>query len=67
MNIIETLQKEIDRVEKIIFIYEKEAGIAGQFAVNMMKFSISIANKMIATGDTVGMIKALEELRTFEV
>ena len=36
-------------------------------AVAMMRMAITQAEKAIATGDTIGMIAALQELREFKL
>ena len=62
MNIIEGLQEEIKRCNELLIQYQ-EIGPVGKFAYTMIKAKIANAEKMIALNDTVGMIKALEELK----
>lgn len=65
MNLIEGLHNEMDRVRGIIKEYD--AIPAGAFAAGFMKQSIKNAENMIATGDTVGMMKALNDLKEYEL
>lgn len=67
MNIIEGLHKEIDRVWEIIKEYDAVPNGAGAFAAGLMRHSIKNAENMIATGDTVGMMKALNDLKEYEL
>jgi len=65
MNLIEGLHEEMDRVREIIKEYE--AIPAGAFAAAMMKASIKRAENTIDTGDTIAMMKSLEDLKTYEL
>ena len=65
MNLIEGLQEEIDRVREVIKEYEKIP--AGAFAATMMKRSIKNAENLIAKGDTIGIMHALNELQEYEL
>jgi len=67
MNLIEGLHSEMDRVREIIKEYDSLPGNAGAFASGMMKFSISNAENMMAIGDTIGMMKALNSLKEYEL
>ena len=67
MNIIEGLQKQMDRVREIIKVYEALPNNAGAFAAGMMRFSIQNAEEVTASGDTVGMIKAHRDLEEYEL
>lgn len=67
MNLIEGLHSEMDRVREIIKEYEALPNNAGAFASGMMKGSIKNAEKLMAIGDTVGMIKALKDLQEYEL
>jgi len=65
-NLIEGLQEEIDRVQKIATEYKSIKGGAGMFAATFMELSIATAKKRIATDDTIGMIVSLKELKEYE-
>jgi hypothetical protein len=67
MNLIEGLHKEMDRVREIIKIYDDLPNNAGAFASGMMKFSIENAENLMAIGDTIGMMKALNDLKEYEL
>jgi|WetSurMetagenome_2_1015567.scaffolds.fasta_scaffold1130250_2 hypothetical protein len=67
MNLIEGLQTEMDRVRSIIEVYDSLPKNAGVFASAMMKVSIKNAEHCIATGDTIAMITALDELKLYEL
>jgi len=66
MNLIEGLHKEIERVREIIIIYDALPSNAGAFSSGMMKYSIENAEKLMAIGDTVGMMKAYNDLKEYE-
>lgn len=42
-------------------------GPAGAFAIAMMRFAIKKAEEAVASGDTIGMISSLNELREFKM
>lgn len=63
MNIIEGLQSEMNRVRRIMKEYEGISAVA--FALDMMKTSIKNAEKSIAIGDTIGMIRAYKDLKEY--
>jgi hypothetical protein len=66
-NLIEAIQERCNELrEEYIPAYES-IGPAGMFGVAMMKMGISRAEEAIATGDTVGMVAALQELREFKL
>jgi len=67
MNIIEGIQKEIDRVEEIIKEYKELPKNAGAFASMMMENSIKNAKNSIATDDTIGMLKAFKDLQEYQI
>jgi len=67
MNLIEGLHREMDRVREIIKEYDSIPNNAGAFASGMMKFSITNAEMVIARGDTIGMMKALNDLKQYEL
>lgn len=64
-NLIEGLQLEINRVRKIIAVYEDIP--TGQFAVSIMKSEIEVSENAIATGNTIAMIRELKSLREFKI
>jgi hypothetical protein len=66
-NLIEGLQSQMNRVREIIKVYEELPNNAGAFASGMMQFSISNAEKMIASSDTKGMIMAYKDLESYEL
>jgi hypothetical protein len=59
------LPKEQERVRELIPIYES-VGVAGAFAVAMMKSSLRAAEIAAASGDVVAMVRALEDLRGYD-
>ena len=65
MNLIEGLQQEMNRVREIKKEYDEIP--AGKFPSTMIAASIMNAEQMIATGDTIEMMKALEDLRTYQI
>jgi hypothetical protein len=67
MNLIEGLHNEMDRVREIIKEYESLPKNAGAFASAMMKNSIKKAEHLIAIGDAIGMMGALNDLKSYEL
>jgi len=67
MNLIEGLHSEMGRVREIIKEYDSLEGNAGAFASGMMKQSIKNAEHLIAIGDTIGMMKAYNDLKEYEL
>ena len=67
MNLIEGLHKEMDRVREIIKEYDDLPNNAGAFASGMMKGSIKNAEHLMAIGDIIGMIKAYNDLKEYEL
>ena len=65
-NLIGGLQKEMNRVREIITVYDEIPNNAGVFASLMMKESIKNAEKQIASGDTIEMIKAFHDLQGYD-
>jgi len=61
MNLAEALPKEQERVRELLPIYD--AIPTGGFAATMMRQSLSKSEKAVASGDTVEMIRAYEELK----
>jgi len=66
-NIIEGLHREIDRVREMIKEYELLPKNSGMFAATVMRNSIKNAEKQIAVGDTVEMMKAYLDLEGYEL
>lgn len=60
MNLIEALQNEIKRNTKLVEIYKSVPN--GAFAAMMISQDIRDAELAIANGDTVAMIRLLQEL-----
>ncbi len=67
MNLIEELQEEIKRVNKIIKEYDELPGGNGAFVSAMMKGSIKIAENAIAQMDTVMILSAIKDLKEYEL
>jgi len=61
MNLIEGLQKEMNRCRELLKEYD--AIPQGKFGAIMIRDEIEKAEKAIATGDTVAMMQSLEELK----
>ena len=67
MNLIEAIQERCNVLrDEYIPAYES-IGASGMFAVALMKSTIREAETAIATGDTVNMVKYLQELRDFKL
>ena len=62
MNLIEGLQKEMNRCRELLKEYEA-IGWAGQFGAAMIKQEINTAENRIATGDTIGMMQSYNSLK----
>ena len=68
MNLIEGLQKEINRVNEIVKEYEDPMlNGAGDFAAALMKGHIKFAENSILNGDVIGMMKVYKELETYKL
>jgi len=67
MNLIDGLHEQMERVRGIIKIYDELPKNAGAFASAMMKISIKNAEILMANGDTVGMIKAYNDLKEYNL
>jgi hypothetical protein len=65
-TLADALPREQERVRELIPIYES-LGVSGTFAVAMMKISLREAEKAAARGDVVAMLRALEDLRGYNV
>lgn len=66
-NLIEGLQRQMNRVREIVKEYESLPKNAGLFAATMMKQVIQNAERNIAIGDTIGMMRSYKELEEFEM
>ena len=62
MNLIEGLQKEMNRCRELLKQYEA-VGPVGAFAKNMIQGDIRRAEDTIAHGDTVEMLAAYKQLQ----
>lgn len=60
----EALPREMTRVRHLITLYEK-IGPAGQFAIMLMNKSLDEAQKALAEGDVVAMIRIYQDLKGF--
>lgn len=67
MNLIEGLNLQINRVNEIIKEYESIPGGAGNLAAAVMKENIIAAQKAMATGDTIEMMKQYKSLEEWEL
>ena len=61
MNLIEGLQEEMTRNRKILKIYEEIP--QGAFGAMMIKKDIADAEKALASGDTIEMIRVYKSLK----
>ena len=61
MNIIEGLQKEMQRNRELVEIYKSIP--TGAFGAAMIQMDINVAESAIATGDTIKMIQIYETLK----
>lgn len=66
-NLIEGLQSQMNRVREIIKEYKELPKNAGALAAFMMEKSIENAERQIAVGDTIEMMKAYSDLETYEL
>ncbi len=62
MNLIESLQNELNRCRELVVEYDA-MGPVGVFAKTMITQEIKEAEKMISTGDTIGMLRLYEQLQ----
>lgn len=63
-NIIEGIQRQCDRVRKILPLYDEIP--TGVFAATMMRNSIKAAEAAIASGDVLAMLSAYKDLEGYE-
>ena len=64
-TLADALPKEQERVRELIPIYES-TGSAGAFALAMIKNSLREAEIAAASGDVVAMMRAFEDLRSYD-
>jgi len=64
MNLIEGMQEEMNRCCELLKLYEQTP--TGVFGATMIKQGISNAEKAIASGDVIEMLKSYEDLKGFE-
>ena len=62
----EELPKEMARVRDDLIPIYQSIGLAGNFALMMMRASLDRATKALADGDLPAMIRAYEELKNFK-
>ena len=62
MNLIEGIQAEMNRNRELLTEYEK-IGPAGMFGAIMIKQQLIEGDRVIAEGDTIGMLQIYEELK----
>lgn len=66
MNLIEAILAECNRIrERVLPAYENVA--SGKIAAALMRRSIKLAEEAIASGDAVKCIRALKDLREWEL
>lgn len=67
-SLAEALPLEIERVKELIKLYEDPMlKGAGDLACALMKMDIDKAEKATQEQDTVAMLRAYQELKTYEV
>lgn len=64
MNLAEGIVAEIRRVSEILPLYD--AIPTGIFAATMMRAALNRAQKAMADGDVIEMLRCYEELKEFE-
>ena len=62
---MEGLLDELERVGKLVTIYEELPMNAGFFGASMMKADIARAKKAIANNDVIEIVKVYESLKGF--
>jgi len=66
-TLAEALPIEQARVRELMQLYKDPIlGGAGAFAVALMDQSLQNAEKVIMAGDTVGMLRAYEDLKSYQ-
>lgn len=66
-GLIGAIQERCNELRNEYIPAYEEIGPAGIFATTMMRMAITRAEEAIATGDTVGMVASLQELREFKL
>lgn len=67
LSLAEALPLEQKRVRKLIEMYRDPLlQGAGEFAARMMEIDLEEAEKASAEGNTIGMLKAYNELKTYK-
>jgi len=66
INLIEGVQKEQARCRELLKEYEALPTETGWFGVRVIKESLQRADKAIASGDVVEMVRAYEDLKNRE-
>jgi hypothetical protein len=64
-NLMEGLLDEIERVGKIVTLYEELPMGAGMIGASLMKADISRAKKAISESDVVQMVQVYQSLKEF--
>jgi len=64
MNLIEGIQKELNRARELKQVYDNIP--TGFFGSAVIQQAINKAEKCISMGDTIGMMQAYEELKQLE-
>jgi len=64
-NLIEGLQKEMNRVREMMVEYRSLPKGAGCFAASLMELNIKNAEEAISEGDAIKMIEALKSLKEY--
>lgn len=66
MTLADALPREMSRVRDELIPAYMEIGPAGQFGLMMLRSALDEAAKVMAAGDTVGMLRAYEKLKGCE-
>jgi len=66
MNLIEGILEEIDRCNDLYECYKELPNGTGEFGAAEIVRKIKFANNAISSGDTAGMVKALDNLKKCE-
>lgn len=66
ITLAEALPREMSRVRDELIPAYMEIGPAGQFGLMNLRSALDRAAKVMAEGDTVGMLRSLEELKGCE-
>jgi len=66
-NLIEAIQSRIEELKTEYIPAYMSIGPSGAFGIALMRSAIGAAEKAIANGDTVEMVRSLRQLRDFEL